>query len=328
MRRISPILMSALTFSSVSLVARAAPRQEITDNAFVTQPTQIWTEPGQFGTPIAKLEPGLKFETLTYSTSESWVKIRTPGGREGWVPVRFTSFADRRAVPPMDGAPQEQLETAMSDAESNEEIEGQGGDRSPASTKRVKRMPSASKNKSDGFLLGLRLEYANQLSREKSSGAGIGVTGMARLSPHFALGGGLDYQIFFESAQSNLSFSVDRVSHSFFPHVALAFLHSGFMAELGIGVDVDTTKITTKNLATVPPTVDPANSGTDSSALFAVALRPSYHFDLGGTADLGVHLLYKMLINMGSSYGPFASVNPASKVQHVIGIGASSTFDF
>jgi|GEM_PF-1199833 len=330
MRRTSLSFITLFGLSTlVALPVVAAPRADLADSAWVTEPTQIWTEPGKFGTPIARLEPGLKLDVLTYSSSKSWVKLKTPEGREGWVPTRFTTFAE--PIGNVAGAVEQASESvgeAGAATEGAEGQEGEGGDRFPASAggvRRVRRHPAAGSK--SGFLLGFRLEYVNQLNRAKASGFGIGTTGMARIHENWAIGGGFDYKLFFESATSTQSFSVDRITSSLFPHAAAAFLMGGFSMELGVGVEIDITKITTKNNATFPPTVDYANSGTDTSLLLGVRLTPGYRFALGGTASLGVHALYEMLFNLSRGYGKFPSVNPSKNFQNVIGGGLTAAFD-
>lgn len=332
MGRISPITI-VVAFSALSFSAVAAPHADFTDNAKITKPTQIWTEPTQFGTPIARLDPGLSFEVLTYSTTKSWVKIKTPEGREGWVPVRFTSYVTGDTTEEVAEAP------APVDASvaQNLPVEAEGGsrglasveeaDRSPAS-KPAKRTPSAAGGRGN-FLLGVHTEYVNQLSRAKASGFGIGVSGMAHVSERWAFGGGVDYQVFFESATALAPYyyTVDRVSHSIFPHLSAAFLYRGFSLEAGLGVDFDITQITSKNTSVYPNVIDPANTGRDTSWLVGLTLMPAYRFQLSGSASLGVHLLYQLLINMSTGVGPFPSVQAASKTQSVFGAGATAAFD-
>lgn len=88
---------AALGLSLVTLAALAAPPEELAQRSYVTKPTKLLTEPGNFGEAVAVLEPGVRFEILKYDSTKGWFEIRTSSGRTGWVLMRHTALAGRRS---------------------------------------------------------------------------------------------------------------------------------------------------------------------------------------------------------------------------------------
>ncbi len=310
--------------------AQAANPKDFNAQGFSTKPTRIWTEPNaKFGSPIAEVEPGVELEILTYSTTRSWAKVRTPSGREGWIPVMHTSFSQ----------PRRPVEVSTEVAETNADAgrvpasEGAPAEGRPAEGRPIERAPAGMKpivgkggkkpaSSSEGVRMGLRLEYANELSREMASGFGLGANLAFALSERWRLGGGLDYQYFRESATDALTRS-SRGTNKFLPHALLEYRSGAFAGEAGVGVEFDRTGIDSFDVATGGL----LNSNATTDMAFALKLAPRYEFKLEENLFMSVHLLYKMTIDMGSGTGTGFTVDaPADRLQHVLGIGLGVAF--
>jgi hypothetical protein len=90
--------MSCLAFGLLGPVrARAAPVEKLASQAYVVKESQLRTEPYDWAEAIAVLEAGLRVSVVLHSTNKKWVRVQSPSGREGWLPVANTTLGGRRS---------------------------------------------------------------------------------------------------------------------------------------------------------------------------------------------------------------------------------------
>jgi len=261
----------------------AAPIQEFTSRAEVSKPTRLWTEPTKFGEAIAALEPGLKIQVRNYSTSGSWLKVVTPAGREGWVPVRHTNLGDNREY---------KGKTVKL---------GSDGKRMPASVDPVVDA-AISPAESGGKYVSGSVEYANQISVGKAHGFGMGLTGGYFLKPVFAPGLWVSFNRFSETV-ADASYSVKRSAQRYFVGPNARFQKGHFAADVSIGVDIIKSSFTIKDLIT-GGVVNTACSGSSSESSIGFNIRPSYRFPMGATTLLELYTAYGIGLHGGDSCVP------------------------
>jgi hypothetical protein len=294
-----------------SSVIQAAPKKEFADSTHVTSPTRLWTEPTKFGEPIAELEVGLKLEVLQFSTTDSWIRVETPTGRQGWVPTRMTALSGRRDRP------------LLSSGGS-----ATGGGRSPSSIAGAS--SSAQAGGHSDFGLALALGYENQLNRSAASGLGTGVSFVFASSDSFAWGLGFSYSYFFDKASdTTISREVTRKSSKFVPEFVGEYRSGDFLLGLGLGFEVDKTSLETIDTSSgrVLSTDESGNllTGSDTSNGLLISLKPMFKLPIDGLS-LRVGLGYKIGIDLSDGSGPFAA-EAGSKLTHTLALGTQILFD-
>jgi hypothetical protein len=315
LQRIRLALAAALVFGPLP-VALAAPRVPEASQTYVSTVTKLWTEPTKFGEGIALLQPGVALEILRYNTTQAWMKVRTPSGREGWVPARFTSQSSRRTQPVVSGA-------------GDLPVEGEKA-RGPASVgeRDLASVPDAADFAEDPVEFHVGLEYMNELSRENAHGFGAQVGGAYRTGNNWAFGAGLDWDLFSASSQ-DADFKVSRKTNRFYPHGLARLRYADLRLDLGLGIVLDRTAFKSIDRAT-GDVIEETNegdlvSGSQLDTALGLKISPKYYFPISEGLRLGIYATYGMDIFFTSGEGDFAATEgeTASRVQHLIGGGLS-----
>jgi hypothetical protein len=292
--------------------ARPAPEASY---AFVATETKLWTEPTRFGEPKAMLRTGVELEVLEYSSARDWIRVKTGSGRIGWIPTRFTTQGGRRTFPV--------------NADLGNEASAEGGSRNPASVELQAPASMADSSKSWEALLGV--EYMNQITREKTSGFGVDVSALHRLTNNWSLGGALSWDRFSKSASSG-GYSTSRTSHRIFPHALFRFRYSDFRVDLGLGYALDRSSIRTEDSAgnLVNTAADGSlvsGSGHESSLGFRIT--PRFILPLSRLLKVGFYVSYLLDVPLSSGDGNFAGADQAIKPPYsYLGAGVSMSLDF
>jgi hypothetical protein len=278
----------------------------------VAADSKLWNEPTQFAQPLALLKTGLELDVLRYSSDRGWMKVRTPGGREGWIEVRFTTQAGRRTFP---------LNAQFASQRASR--------RSPASVDL--QAPSAEdfdSSKSWEGLLGM--EYMNQVTREKASGFGFDLSALHRLSNNWSMGAAFTWNRFSKS-ESLDGFSTSRSSHRLFPHLLTRYRFGDFRMDMGLGYAMDRTSIDTRDSSgdLIEENEDGdlvSGSGTESS--LGLRLTPRYILPVSRLVKVGFYLTYSMDVALSSGEGDFTSEDAVSSPYSYLGGGVSVAIDF
>ncbi len=251
--RLSAMLSATLLVATPSL---GAPLKDFSDGTVTIQPTKLWTEPTKFADPIAKLEKGLDLKVLNYSTTGQWIKVATPAGREGWIPLKFTGLATKKIRP-----------------------RGEG------------RLPASNPTELQKiYYAGAHLQYANQITVGKAHGFGLGFNGGYYLNNWFAPGLALSMDRFAETA-SNAVYKVQRTAYRYFIGPNAKFRHRHFTVDFSIGLDMVRSNFSIKDQFT-GSSVSNRCAGTSNDTSFGINLRPAYLFPMGPTSQLEVFASY------------------------------------
>jgi hypothetical protein len=281
--------------------------------AFVASETKLWTEPTRFGEPKALLKTGVELEVLEYSSERDWIRVKTGSGRIGWIPTRFTTQGGRRTFPV--------------NAQLGDDAVSAEGSRAPASVEL--QAPTSDTSKSWEALLGV--EYMNQITREKTSGFGLDVSALHRLTNNWSLGGAMTWDRFSKSASSG-AYSTSRTSHRIFPHALFRFRYSDFRVDLGLGYALDRSSIRTEDAAGNLVSTDSngllvSGSGHESSLGFRIT--PRYILPLSRLLKVGFYMTYLLDVPLSSSDEDFAGAEQAIKPPYsYLGAGVSMSLDF
>jgi hypothetical protein len=302
----------------------ASSRHEFSQSTYVVKPTRLWTEPSKFGEPIAALDPGLEVKILSFTTTDSWVLVRTPAGREGWVPVRFTALSGRRDKPVLSNG-------NNPPGERDEASNARRGERSPAS---IAGAPSSQAvaghgfgNSSDWIFSG-ELSYQNLLSRDQLSGLGLGAGVETRFGSHWDLGFALDFA-FYAQNLSSVDGSVHTSVKRLFPYALAKYVRSSWELLVGVGADIDSTSFTTRDIYgnVIYDSGVGAVTGSETNFALGVKLRPTYKFPMGPDSALGLFLYYYASIDVSGGSGRFAGPSVGA-VTHTLGAGLSYQLGF
>ncbi len=281
-------------FTLLVWTAAAAPVEDFASKTEVTKPTRLWTEPTKFGEAIAALEPGLKLKVENYSTTGSWLKVQTPGGRIGWVPVRHTSLA---------GQPLYRGVKARAEAKL--------GERTPASA------AALDESNNQGKYISGSIEYANQVSVGKANGFGLGVVGGYFVNPHFAPGLWISYNHFIDSASDTVN-EVKRTANRYFIGPNIRFQTGHFAVDASLGVDIINTTFTVKDIAS-GGLIQTSCTGSTSESALGFNLRPAYLFPMGATTLLELYTAWGVGFHGGDSCIP----NESGSVPQQLSLGVS-----
>lgn len=291
----------------------ATPEKEA-EYTYVAQDAKLWTEPTRFGQAIAVLKTGVELSVREYTSNRSWVKVVTPSGREGWIPVRFTTQAGRRTFP------------------INSDL-GKSGSRSPASVEAQNAVqlsvPSGDTSGSWEGMLGL--EYMNQITREKTSGFGVDLSALHRLTNSWSMGGALSWNIFSKSAVSaKTGDKTSRISHRVSPQFLMRYRISSFRLDLGLGYALDHTSIETRYAdGSLAPAKYTKYNGSGTASSIALRITPRFIFPVSSVLKMGLYVTYNLDFELGSGQGPFAGAESAvSPPFSYLGGGLSIAMDF
>lgn len=319
--RFIAIFVLAFSFAEV----QAARPRPVGSELYVAQDAKVWTEPSRFGVPLALLKTGLKLRVLEYSSSQKWVKVETPSGREGWILLRLTTQDQRRTLP----ANTQWGDVASGESAANRNPAGldvEEADRKPASTVTA---DAGSGDSSSSLELTLAPEYMNQLTRENANGFGFHVQGLWRLSANGAIGPALSWHRFSTSVTDN-TYTVARSSHRLSAELLYRWRYSDFRFDVGLGYALDRSTIsTTENGsgAEVPNTTSITYNGSGSESSIAMRFNPRYIFPISRGVKLGVHFAYLIDWGLGSGEGNFVSTDSVSPPYHYVGGGLSLSAD-
>lgn len=317
--------IGVLTLLFVSNAVHSARPQPVGSELYVAQDAKVWSEPSRFGVPLALLKTGLKLRVLEYSSSQKWVKVETPGGREGWMLLRLTTQSQRRTLP----ANTEWGEVSQGTSSVSRNPAGlavEGAERKPDSTVTA---DAGSGDSSSTIELTLAPEYMNQLTRENANGFGFHLQGLWRLSANGAIGPALSWHRFSTSV-SDESFTVARSSHRLSAELLYRWRYSDFRFDLGLGYALDRSSISTTNNssgAEVPNTSTITYNGSGSESSVSMRLNPRYIFPISRGIKLGVHFAYLIDWGLGSGEGNFVSEGAVSPPYHYMGGGLSLSVD-
>jgi len=295
-------------FFSNSQAARPEKEAEFT---YVAEDAKLWTEPTRFGQAVALLKTGVELSIREYSSNRTWVKVLTPTGREGWVPTRFTTQSGRRTFP------------------LNADL-GSSKDRGPASIEAqgAVELSAPQGDTSNAWEGTLGLEYMNQLTRETTSGFGIDLSMLHRLTNSWSVGGGLSWNRFSKSAESvSTGNTTQRTSHRFSPQLLMRYRMSSFRLDLGLGYALDRSSVETRFAdGSLAPA---AYNGSDSESSIAIRVTPRFIFPVSQLVKVGIYVTYLMDIALSSGEGDIAGAeNAVSSPYSFIGGGMSVGMDF
>jgi len=301
----------ALSFTSLTRAARPSPEASF---AFVAKDAKLWSEPTRFGEAMALLRTGVELQVLEYSSARDWMLVKTTSGRTGWIPVRFTTQSGRRTFP---------LDAKLGDEPHDKST------RNPASVALSAPGSNIDSSKSWEALLGL--EYMNQITREKTSGFGLDISALHRLTNNWSVGGAFSWDRFSKSASAG-GYSTSRSSHRIFPHALFRFRWADFRADLGMGYALDYSSRTTKDsdgqiVSLNDDGLRVSGSGTESSLGFRIT--PRYILPLSRLVKVGFYVSYLMDVPLSSAEGDFAGEAEAiSPPYSYLGAGMSVSVDF
>jgi hypothetical protein len=299
MRGIFAFLWLALGAAS----SLAAGLVDFNSKTHVTTKSRIWTEPSRFGEAIAALEPGLELEVIEANTSQSWVKVRTPSGREGWMPARHTALWGRRAEPLVPGE--------------------EGSSRRPASMGSAQPVAAAPKETAQ---LAFGLLYANQINRSATHGFGAEAGVEFDVESQFSVGFGLDYGFFGESARSSDGqIDTRRVTQRFVPQARATWNADAFALIVGLGWELERTSFETTDLTTgdkllTDPDTGLKVSGSEWTHGLAFKLQPSFSISSDERSKFYVFASYALNVQLQGSEGEFLGT-PTSALTHMVGLG-------
>lgn len=291
----------------------AAPRVEFAENTQTIKPTKLWTEPTRYGEPIAELGRGIDLKVLSFNASKSWVRVRSPEGREGWLLLRHTSLSGRR---------DESLFAGRG---------GAGGPRDPASASGDQPAQETQVLSTTGVALGLG--YLNQVNRGATSGLGFGAGFEWALRPGIALGLGAVGAFFSEvEVDQSVATEVSRQSFKIGPAVSALFAFGDFYFSSLAGVEWDRTTVETVDTST-GQIIDVGTgggrvSGTDTTMGLMLAFEPGFLLAFEDTANtLRLGLKYQLSIDLSSqSASGFEVDESGSRVSHAVGLGLNFVF--
>ena len=353
-------LSATLLVSLSSRVSRAAPIEDVGEATEVVKATRLWTEPTRFGEAIAVLDPGLKVRVLSYVMTRGWIKVETPSGREGWIPMRNTALAGRRStslIPsqiaqaevgrrrpastegandtPDGSADPNDLSTADQQLTDNEPPPPQTApavskadtNKRKAKTLKLPLEPKPAEFESP-WQIGFGLEYANQVNLGRASGVGIHAH-LARQvaatdSTKFSLGLGLDWNFYSEtSADAALDTQVYRGTQIILPHVLGKFAMSNWGLDLELGLQLDRTRISTTQISTgseIATSGGKLASGSVSEKGVGFIVSPSYRHDFSSSFAMEFYLKYGFGVTMTNESAVFVG-DTSQQVAHTLGIG-------
>jgi hypothetical protein len=292
--------------------AAAAPLVSVGGQTFVSKTTRLWTEPNRFGEATAELKVGLPLEVLDYDASRSWVLIRTPSGREGWLPLRFTSQDSRRTQPMISHAPSD-------------------SDRKPAAAfeEAVAKDETAASPAPAGRPWEFALGYSNQVNHESAHGLSLDAGLLFSKESTTGFGAALGWKFHGKTTRGTCfttdQCSVSRHSQRFYPHAYYRHSTGAFSMSAGLGLAIDRTSLTTKSLTT-GQTYQVDDDGfrlTGSGTEFRLGFRVGARFNvLGDSPDmaLGPYMDYDLDWALSNGAGEFAAA-PVGRVFHILGGG-------
>lgn len=261
--------------------AQGAPLKDFSAETSVQSRTRLWTEPTRYGEAMAILEKGIELQVLSYSTSKSWVKVRTPGGRDGWVPVRYTALSSKKRL--LD----------------SEEVAGEGDEEeSPARGSR--KLASAEESHPKLGLYGEgRGEYANQVSIGGAQGYGLGVALGYALTPNWAVGLSAGWNAFSDTALG-LAAAYERKANHFLIGPLVRYQRTVFSIDAVVGYDIMNTTLSI---------IGGPNASVQSFSESAIgfSLRPAYRFPLGASTVMEAYVAYAIGFYSGPSLVPTSS---------------------
>lgn len=275
--RIAPYLPTLLLLSGlvVGLRAGAAPLKDFSSETSTTWRTRLWTEPTRYGEPIAVLEKGVELDVLSYSSSRSWVKVRTPGGRDGWVPLRYTALSSKRRL--------------LSE-ESEADDQDSGNDRKIASTENANEPAADDRFNAAGIYAELRGEYANQVSPDSSHGYGAGATIGYGWNSKFSAGLAVSWNHFSKTV-TGLSNVTTSNTNRIFVGPNFRYQHRLFAVDATLGLDMNSSTITNVGVANT--------RDANSEKAIGFSLRPAYRLPVGIRTSLEIYVAYAIAFHSG-----------------------------
>lgn len=329
MNRLNIRLAFCLLLSGIAHATWASSPVTFADETYVTKTARIWTEPSKFGEAIALLTAGVHLKVSSYSTTGAWAKVITPAGREGWIPVRFTTLNGRREKPLIQGQP---LESVEADNLS-------GGTRAPSSLPVEASSESAvadaapSDSAASAFEVGAG--YINQLSRGSGSGLLLDLRYYQKATPRLSYYFGLSYVYAKESSSVTVATTTiqsSRSSSELLPSIGLRLTYEQFFIGFGLGLVHDSSSYETRDASTgevifTNPVTGLVATGSQSGNLLLVSLDPSYSIALSPGNALNVGLSYQMYLDLTDGTGVFDG-QASSKAQHNLGLKLSYLSSF
>ncbi|NCN40891.1 hypothetical protein GW916_06530 [bacterium] len=298
--------------STVSFAARPVP---VSSKIFVSKDTKLWSEPNKFGVATALLKTGLPLKVVEYSSENSWVRVETPSGRTGWMPVTFTTQSSRRSLP---------ANTKWADEEAG---------RNPASEgEPVGNSLTADQGQGDSsktWELSLSPEYMNQITRENANGFGFHLLALQRLTSNGGIGPAISWHRFAKGATASGN-STNRTSHRLSIEALYRYRFSDFRMDLGIGYALDRSSVRTVDSsgALVPDSGGFTFNGSGSESSLSIRMTPRYIFPVSRGLKIGIHASYILDWGLGSGEGNFAGQDSAvSPPYHFLGGGMSLSMD-
>ncbi|MBS1984765.1 MAG: hypothetical protein JST16_11390 [Bdellovibrionales bacterium] len=350
--RVHSLCRSVTFLALFAFAAQAAPLQDFAAKSYVTKPSKLWTEPSQYGEAIAVLEPGLRFDVISYSTEKDWAEIRTPAGREGWIPVRFTALAGRRSddvligenaaanvrEPASQEAPKVLDKVPVDEEDAVPDISGRQV--TPVAAKGIVKVKPVEKTAdpkakaSEGLApreWSFALEYTQQLTPEQMPGFSLRPDAFWAHNSQWAFGGGLDYVYATKTltdTANDVRAKTTKNIHRIFPHGSVRFASRALRVDGALGIIFQRTSFDTRDLDTnAQIATNPAGqtvSGAEWDTSLGVRISPAYLFPVGGGMNLGPVLSYSLRVGLSSGSGTFP-VESDSRFQHAFGGGALLT---
>jgi hypothetical protein len=305
-------LLCAFLFS---FGAQASPLASVGAKTFISKNGKLWTEPNRFGEAVAELKEGLPVEVLDYDASRSWVLVKTPSGREGWVPLRFTSQDSRRTQP-------------MISHKSTDASRSPAGFEETVAADEAEKVGVVNAGPAGGWPMDFVLGYSNQLNHENANGFSLGASLNFEIDSNIFWGVGLNWKTHFKSSEG-VCFTTDqcrisRTSHRIYPHGLVEYRKDGVIFAVSLGLVIDHTGITTKNLTSGQiETTDGSGhqlTGSGNEVRLGFGVRGGYSFSLSPTMAIGPYVDYDLDLAFSDGTGEFAG-NPAGKVFHLLGGG-------
>jgi hypothetical protein len=315
LRCVNALLLFMLLLPSAFV--RAAPKSDFSEKAFVAvEKVMLLTEPTQFGESIAELKGGLELKVLQYNSTNTWVLVKTPSGREGWIRLRETSLGGRREKPLFSKKSSSRNPASLGGVEVESGAEGGG---------------AAFHGSEYLHLLKMQLAYQNQLSRSQSSGIGFSLGYEVVLSTRFSLGPAFSFQYFGENAVSAATgLDVNRKTYKMQPNLAFTLRPLGFESPFvfasHLGLDIDRTTIKTRDLITrelIEEIDGLAVSGSGTNFSLITTLAPGMSFKIESNIRFEVFLLYSLLVDFLSKEEQDFLDESQSRFSHTLGLGLS-----
>lgn len=304
-----------ILLGSLTTDANSARPVSVASSVYVAKDTKLWSEPNRFGIPTALLKTGLPLKVVEFSSGEDWIRVKTPSGRKGWLPVKYTTQSNRRTLP------------------SNTQWAEETSDRNPASTEEpVSNTLTADPGAGDSsktWELSMAPEYINQITREKASGFGFQFFALKRLSANGGIGPSISWHRFFKGVSDGTN-STSRTSNRFSLEALYRYRLKSFRFDAGLGYALDRSSVRTVDGsgALVPDSGGVTFNGSGSESSVSFRLTPRFIFPMSRGLKIGVHLSYLLDWGLGSGEGNFAGAgDEVSPPYHYFGGGLSLSMD-